>query len=118
MKMISIAEDFSPSPAGRTRADGPFNGQRFRDEFLIPALRIAVDEGDKVVVNLDGAYSYSSSFLEEVFGGIVRFGNFPPAVLTTRLEIRSTNPVYASFRRDAEKYLSDAMKLAGKYVAA
>jgi hypothetical protein len=118
MKIISIAEDFSPSPAGRTRADGPFNGQRFRDEFLVPALRKAVDEDDKVVVNLDGAYSYSSSFLEEVFGGIVRSGNFPAAILTSRLEIKAANPVYASFRRDAEKYLSDALKLAGKYVAA
>jgi hypothetical protein len=118
MKTISIAEDFSPSPAGRTPADGPFNGQRFREDYLIPALRIAVDQNDSVVVDMDGAYSYSSSFLEEVFGGLARSGQFPANVLAIRLEIRAANPVYASFRRDAEAYLKDALKSLGNAVAA
>ena len=118
MTTISIASDFSPSPAGRTPSDGPFNGQRFRDDILVPALAKAVAGNDKVIVDLDGAYSYSSSFLEEVFGGLVRSGQFSATVLTKQLEIRSVNPVYASFRRDAEKYLRDALKSQGNAVAA
>ncbi|MCP3467991.1 STAS-like domain-containing protein [Bradyrhizobium sp. CCGUVB23] len=110
MTTISIASDFSPSPAGRTPADGPFNGQRFREEFLIPALQAATGSGEKVTVNLDGAYSYSSSFLEEVFGGVVRVKKFAPEVLTRQLEISAENPIYASFRRDAQSYLADALK--------
>jgi hypothetical protein len=118
MKTLSIATDFSPSPAGRTRADGPFNGQRFRDDYLMPAIRNAVVTNDKVIVDLDGAYSYSSSFLEEVFGGLVRTKEFSPQDLTTRLEIKAGNPIYGSFRRDAQKYLTDALKLLGSTVAA
>jgi hypothetical protein len=99
--MISIASDYSTSPAGRTPADGPFNGQRFRDDILVPALRDAIKQNAIVVVDLDGAFSYSSSFLEEVFGGLVRLGAFSVPDIKGHLELRSSNPIYASFVKDA-----------------
>jgi hypothetical protein len=108
--VVSIARDYSPSPAGRTPADGPFNGERFRDSVLLPALQQAAQKNDKVIVDLDDAHSYSSSFLEEVFGGIVRKHVFDAAVLARLLEIRATNPIYESFKRDASKYFNDALK--------
>jgi STAS-like domain of unknown function (DUF4325) len=108
--MISIATDYSTSPAGRTPADGPFNGQRFRDSILAPALREAINQNAVLVVDLDGAFSYSSSFLEEAFGGLVRTGLFSAAEITAHLELRSNDPIYASFVKDAQAYLRDALK--------
>jgi STAS-like domain of unknown function (DUF4325) len=109
-KMISIAADYSTSPAGRTPADGPFNGQKFREEILVPALRAAIARGEVLAVDLDGAFSYSSSFLEEVFGGLVRSGGFSAADIEGHLELRSSDPIYASFVKDAQLYLAEALK--------
>ncbi len=67
-KIVSIAEDYSPFPAGRFRSDGPFSGEKFRDEILVPALK----SFDLVEVKMDGAFGFGSSFLEEAFGGLVR----------------------------------------------
>ena len=69
---ISVANDFSPFPAGRFLADGKFSGERFRDEFLVPALR----EHDHVSINMDDVFGFGSSFLEEAFGGLVRIHGF------------------------------------------
>jgi hypothetical protein len=110
-KMIAIS-DYSTSPAGRTPADGPFNGQRFRDAVLVPALQEAIKQNATVVVDMDGAFSYSSSFLEEAFGGLVRTGLFSVAEIKNHLELRANDPIYASFVSDAKKYLADALKAA------
>lgn len=90
--VISIAKQFSPTPGGRFLRDGPFPGEKFRDEVLLPALS---KEGASVVVDMDGASGYGSSFLEEAFGGLVRKG-FAPAVLHSKLTIRSSHPSYVT----------------------
>ena len=90
-RMISIARDFSRNPAGRFKSDGPFSGERFREDFLIPALRSA----DAVEVDLNGALGFGSSFLEEAFGGLVRNAGFNYADLRGRLTIRSELRTYA-----------------------
>ncbi len=89
--VISVAKDFSRSPAGRYVEDGPFPGAVFRDKFLVPALQ---GEG-RVVVNLDGTSGFGSSFLEEAFGGLVRKG-FTPQVLRERLVVESVRQSYAA----------------------
>jgi hypothetical protein len=63
---IKIA-DFTIRPGGRYREDGPYSGEEFRETILIPAL----EKGD-VVVDLSDLEGVGSSFLEEIFGGIVR----------------------------------------------
>jgi hypothetical protein len=88
-QMISIRNNFSENPSGRYVTDGPNSGERFRDEWLLPALR----NGAVVTVNLDGALGYGSSFLEEAFGGLVRAG-FKYADLRAKLEIQSKLTVY------------------------
>lgn len=70
--MIDIAADFTRFPAGRYRSDGPFSGERFREDLLVPAMA----GGRPVVIKLDGAMGFGSSFLEEAFGGLVRAGYF------------------------------------------
>lgn len=87
--LISIANDFSPSPAGRYLRDGPFPGEVFRDKILLPAVK----ENDKVVVDLDGTDGYGSSFLEEAFGGLVRLG-FSPKLLAEKIQLKSTRQSY------------------------
>ena len=90
--VISVATQFSPTPAGRYRADGPFPGEKFREDLLVPALRAGPGS---VTVDLDGTAGFGSSFLEEAFGGLVRLG-FDPATLRRRLTIRSAHPSYVT----------------------
>lgn len=84
-KLIRIAIDFSPVPAGRYVTDGPFSGERFRDDFLWPALQ----GGAEVTVDLDGAEGYGSSFLEEAFGGLVRHRRISAGQLHNQLTLKS-----------------------------
>jgi hypothetical protein len=86
IKAINVSQDFTRFPAGRYISDGSFSGQRFRDEFLIPALRSA----ERVEVQLDGTLGPGSSFLEEAFGGLLRLG-FGSSDLSRRLEVRSSD---------------------------
>jgi hypothetical protein len=98
--MISIARDYSETPGGRYVQDGPFSGERFRDELLAPALR----DHSRVEVDLDGALSLGSSFLEEAFGGLVRTG-FSADELHSRLTIRASLSLY---RERIWSYIDDA----------
>jgi hypothetical protein len=108
--VLSIAQDFSPFPGGRYRADGPYSGERFRDEFLLPALVHAEETGSVVVVKLDGAAGYSSSFLEEVFGGLIRSGKIDPNRLNRLLQITADNVAYRPAKLDAEKYIAEEIR--------
>jgi hypothetical protein len=73
MIRIAIAKDFTDTPGGRYRTDGPFSGQEFREDLLVPAM----DTADHVVVDLEGVMGLPPSFLEEAFGGLVRAGHSP-----------------------------------------
>ncbi len=69
---ISIARDFSPYTGARYRTDGPNSGQEFRQDLLEPRFLQALEQGQKLIINLDGAEGYATSFLEEAFGGLAR----------------------------------------------
>lgn len=88
-KVISIARQFSPTPAGRYLADGPFSGEKFRTDLLLPALQ---QGDDTITVDLDGTSGYGAAFLDEAFGGLVRAGGFDPVLLHQRLTIQSVHP--------------------------
>jgi hypothetical protein len=111
-RRISIARDFSPFPAGRKRQDGPNSAERFREDILIPTLREAAERNERVIIELDGVYGYSSSFLEETFGGLVRRKIFKPDWIRIALSIEAINPIYASYKLDAEAYLADELAAA------
>lgn len=68
---IKVVRDFTATPGGRTRDDGPHSGEEFREEVLLPRLK-QCSKGDQLVVDLDGAAGYAASFLEEAFGGAAR----------------------------------------------
>jgi hypothetical protein len=90
-KVITIAADFSRSPSGRYIADGPNSGERFREEFLFPAL-----SSGKVEVVLDGVLTLGSSFLDEAFGGLVREKGLSSATLRQNLVVQSKIQTYVS----------------------
>lgn len=91
MITIQIAKEFSRYPAGRNTKDGPFSGELFRKKFLEPNLKIH----DEIVIEMDGARGYGSSFLEEAFGGLVRAG-YSIEDLKKRLIIKATNESLAA----------------------
>lgn len=80
-KIISISNDFSLFPAGRYEKDGPYTGEGFRKNVLVPALA----EYTTVTIQLDNPLGYGSSFLEEAFGGLVREEGFSEEELSGRL---------------------------------
>lgn len=69
--IIMVAKDFSDTPGGRYIKDGDFSGEQFLRKHLEPALK-KLNNGDKILVDLDGGYGYGISFLEEAFGGLAR----------------------------------------------
>ena len=79
MITINIAREFTPLPGPRYRDQGPGSGQQFLDEHLRPAFEEARRTGERLTVQLDGVkYGYTTSFLEEAFGGLAReFGSEP-----------------------------------------
>lgn len=105
---ISIATEFSEYPAGRYNSDGPYNATRFRQEILVPALKSASQRGEPVIVLLDGVGAYSSSFLEEAFGGLAREEGMTKKLLGL-LEIQAMDPAYFSAQLDAQQYLRAAI---------
>ncbi|MBD8654730.1 STAS-like domain-containing protein [Oxalobacteraceae sp. CFBP 13730] len=98
---VSIAKQFSETPSGRYVEDGPASGQRFREEFLVPALQ----SGKSVAVDLDGAVGFGSSFLEEAFGGLVRVAGFRAPDLRARLTVLSGLKTY---RDRVWRYIDEA----------
>lgn len=72
MIRINICNDFSKTPGARYRAEGPFSGERFREEVLVPNYEKAKNNKEKIIIELDGGYGYPTSFLEEAFGGLAR----------------------------------------------
>jgi hypothetical protein len=102
-KRILVAKEYTPTPAGRLRSDGPFSGQRFREEILVPALR----SGAAVELNLDGMVSLPSSFWEEATGGLVRAG-YAPEELRAKVKVKTTDPLLMIFVNMAEKFIADA----------
>lgn len=101
---LSIAEQFSRYPVGRVQADSDNNGTRFREKFLVPALR-ELSETDRLEISFDGLEGAGSSFLEEAFGGLIRIEGMSASFLNRHLILSST-----------EDGLQDTVKLALRHI--
>jgi hypothetical protein len=88
---LSVARAFSEFPAGRHPDDGPYSGERFREEFLVPNLK---SDDSILEVDLDGTMGYGSSFLEEAFGGLVREHRLDLKTLNKRLKLKDSRKIY------------------------
>ena len=94
IREIVVVRDFNRFPAGRYASDGKGNGSAFRDKLLVPVL----EGGECAIINLDGAPGYPSSFLEEVFGGLIRKG-FSLEEVQQSLDIKVTEPALKRFKQ-------------------
>ena len=104
VRIINIAKEFSPFPAGRFESDGPNSGELFREKILYPALQ----EAETLEIVLDGGEGYGSSFLDEAFGGLVRAKGMLPDELLARIKfISRTDP---SLIDEIQEYIRDAQK--------
>lgn len=86
-QVIVSVSSFSKFPAGRLKSDGLHSGACFRDDVLAPLLL----ENRSIIVNLDGTLGYGSSFLEEVFGGLVRVHKLDPLQLRKLLTLETSD---------------------------
>ena len=62
MIKINIAQDFSNTPGGRYKVNGPYSGEEFRDNILIPNYHKAKNNKEKLEINFDVCFGYPSSF--------------------------------------------------------
>jgi hypothetical protein len=76
--------DFTTSPGPRYVNQGEKSGEAYR-ALVAAALR----ENSEVTVDLDGTDGYGSSFIDEVFGGLVRDEGFAVSELEKKLTIKS-----------------------------
>jgi STAS-like domain of unknown function (DUF4325) len=108
-KIINIARDFTRYPGPRHVEDGPKSGEEFREAVLVPKLAEVERSGDKLVVTLDGATGYTSSFLDEAFGGLVRVKGYTSERLAKLLEVRTGEPSQNFWKGRISEYISEAL---------
>ena len=72
MIRIKICDDFSEIPGGRYISEGAYSGELFRENVLVKKYKEAKEQDTTIEIDFDGCYGFGTSFLEEVFGGMVR----------------------------------------------
>lgn len=104
--ILNIAKDYSRCPGARYESEGDYSGEKFRELLLAPSLRDAISKGVKLEVVLDGSAGYSTSFIEESFGGLIRNDHFSLKEITDNIIIISyEDPSYID---DINTYLQHA----------
>ena len=104
--ILVLAKEFSPTPGFRTKDEGPFPAVDFRDQLLYPKLKDAIENDDTLIVDLDGAAGYGTSFLEEAFGGLIRECKLSYQEIMDHLRLKSVDD--PSYIDEINGYLNDA----------
>lgn len=86
--VFKVIKDFSRTPSARVAKEGRFPGTDLRSK-ITPLIRKALQEKRFFLMDLDGASGYGTSFLEEVFGGLIREEHFEYKELESCLKIKS-----------------------------
>lgn len=76
MATIRIS-DWTIFPGGRYKVDGDYSGEKYREEVLIPFIK--ENQGDEILIDLDGTFGFATSFLDEAIGKLVY--HFEPEVI-------------------------------------
>lgn len=100
---INVKEDFSDCPFGRYLSDGDNSGERFREDFLAPALKD--DSISHIGLDFKGLEGLlSSGFLEESFGGLVRVHNIHPMIILSKINFIN---IEKDIMDDIKQYIMD-----------
>lgn len=102
--MLKIATDFSDTPGPRSREEGDFSGDEFREKLLEPRYLEARRSNAKLIIDLDGTVGYATSFLEAAFGGLARA--YPISDVLATIELRCTDE--PSLVQEVQQYIRDA----------
>ncbi|HTE01655.1 MAG TPA: STAS-like domain-containing protein [Mucilaginibacter sp.] len=103
---VKIARDFTPTPGPRYIKEGKWSGEQFRTEKFYNIFNDAIQSNKNIIVDLDGTLGYGTSFLEEIFGGLIREHHLDYNQIVNRLQIISTEEPY--LKDDILAYLKDA----------
>lgn len=104
--LLVVAKEFSPTPGFRTKEEGPFPADEFRDKILYPQLKDAIENNDFLLVDLDGSAGYGTSFLEEAFGGLIRECKLSYQDIMEHLQLKSEDD--PSYIDEIKGYINDA----------
>ncbi len=104
--VLNIAKEYTRCPGARYESEGDYSGERFRKEFLAPKLKAAIKAGVKLEVVLDGSAGYSTSFIEESFGGLIRTDHYTLQEVQDNIIITSNED--PSYVEDINVYWSHA----------
>ena len=102
---IVISKAFSDAPGGRFKKDGPKSGEEFRESILEPSFK-GLSDTDVLLIDMDGAFGYPISFLEEAFGGLARI--YGPEEVLRKLRFKSSEE--PSLIPNVERYIREAKK--------
>lgn len=61
-------KDFSYTPGGRKISQGPFSGEKFLFEFLLPAIKTCREKREILEIELSHTAGVADCFLSESFG--------------------------------------------------
>lgn len=103
---IKISKNFSPNPGPRSKDEGDYSGEQFREDVLLPKVKEAMGAGEKLEIDLDGTAGYGTSFLEEAFGGLVRDHHLTYEQAKRLLTFVSEEETYLP--ADIDEYMQDA----------
>ncbi len=104
--VIKIAKEFTTVPGPRYIHEGKWSGEEFRTQKFYQLISGAIQANQSIVVDLDGTLGYGTSFLEEIFGGLIRIHHINYDDLVSRLEIVSNEEPYLI--DDIAHYLKEA----------
>lgn len=103
---VKVARDYRRIPGPRYIKEGENSGELFRQTVLYPAFKKALEEGKKLIVDLDGTSGYGTSFLEESFGGLIREEKMSFETIMANLKLISEEEDYLI--EDIHHYINDA----------
>ncbi len=103
---LSIAKQYTRTPGPRYEKEGQFSGEKFRTELFFPLVRKAIQDDSKIIVDLDGTHGYGTSFLEEIFGGLIRINKVSFDEIKKHVAIKSNEQDYLI--DDVNEYLTQA----------
>lgn len=101
---IRIAEDYTATPGPRNQGEGDYSGEHFLGTLLEPRFLEARAKGEMLLIDLDGAEGYATSFLEAAFGGLSRKYGFMDVLKV--LQFKSEEEPY--LKDEIEEYIRDA----------